>query len=179
VKPKVFSIIAIIATVMSIQLVAGEMIILFKLKFSLFDLLTMSKLLQYGVSIIFLLYMSLCIYYGLFNLKLTSFYELHPNQQTDPFSLLYSANFLTKLAPPLCFNFLKIINVEGTAFHRFLGVQDPIPLIGEDFQKLFPATLLFLCLFNLFDVWTKLMVFMGLEDFTFAGVADEAKINDG
>jgi LMBR1-like membrane protein len=80
IKPKLFSIIAIIAVVMSVQLVAGEMIILFKLKFSLFDLIPMTKLLSYLVSIIFLLYMSLCIYYGLFNLKLTSYYELHPNQ---------------------------------------------------------------------------------------------------
>jgi hypothetical protein len=99
------------------------MIILFKLHFTLFDLLPIGKLLSYTLSILFLLYMSLCIYYGLFNLKVTSFYELHANQQTDPFSLLYSANFLTKLAPPLCFNFLQMINLtQGTAFHRFLGV---------------------------------------------------------
>ncbi len=134
VKPRVYTIVGFVAVVMSVQLVIGEMIILFKFNFSIFDLISMSKLLSYSISILFLLYMSLCIYYGLFNLKLTSYYELHPNQQTDPFSLLYSANFLTKLAPPLCFNFLKIINLNsGTAFHRFLGVQDPIPLIGEDF----------------------------------------------
>ena len=123
VKPKVFAVVALIVMIMSIQLVGGEMIILFKFHFTLFDLLPIGKLLSYTLSILFLLYMSLCIYYGLFNLKLTSFYELHANQQTDPFSLLYSANFLTKLAPPLCFNFLKMINLsQGTAFHRFLGV---------------------------------------------------------
>jgi hypothetical protein len=46
-----------------------------------------------------------------------------------------------------------------------LGGLDPIPLIGEDFQKLFPATLLLLVAFNAFDVWSKLMLCLGLEDF--------------
>lgn len=78
-----------------------------------------------------LLYMSVCIYFGLFNIKFTAYYELHPNKQTDSFSLLYSANFLTKLAAPLCVNFLKILHIEGTAFHRMLGAMDPIPLIGN------------------------------------------------
>ncbi len=44
---------------------------------------------------------------------------------------------------------------------------------------MFPATLLFLCLFNIFDLWTKLMVCLGFEDFTFAGVADEGKVQEG
>lgn len=94
--------------------------------------------------------------------------------------MLYSANFLTKLAAPLCLNFCKLIHVEGTAFHRLmLGGTDPIPLIGEEFQKIFPATLVLLCLFNVFDVWSKLMVCMGLDDFTFAEIIDSQKIEDG
>ena len=102
------------------QLVAGELIILFKLKFSLLDLVpnfgAATQGLKLLLSVSLLAYLSLCIYFGLFNLKFTSYYELHANQQTDAFSLLYSANFLTKLAAPLCFNFLNIIHLEGTAF---------------------------------------------------------------
>ena len=79
VKPKVFAVVALVAMIMSIQLVVGEMIILFKFQFTLFDLLPIGKVLSYTLSILFLLYMSLCIYFGLFNLKLTSFYELHAN----------------------------------------------------------------------------------------------------
>lgn len=118
-------------------------------------------------------------------MKFTSYYELHPHQQTDPFSLLYSANFLTKLAAPLCFNFLKIIHLDGTAFHKMIGnttasnSEAAIPLIGDDFQKVFPATLVVLCLCNVFDVWSKAMVCMGMEDFTFAEVMDRQKVEDG
>ena len=60
-----------------------------------------------------------------------------------------------------------------------LGGLDPIPLIGEDFQKLFPATLLLLVAFNAFDVWSKLMLCLGLEDFQFAEVIDAVKIEEG
>ena len=60
-----------------------------------------------------------------------------------------------------------------------LGGLDPIPLIGEDFQKLFPATLLLLVAFNAFDVWSKLMLCLGLEDFQFAEVIDTVKIEEG
>ncbi len=182
-RPKAFKLIGLVAIILSCQLVLGELIILFKFNFTLFDLIphgtAIGKLVGYGFSLVCILYMSLCIYYGLFNIKFTSYYELHGNQQTDAFSLLYSANFLTKLAPPLCFNFLKLINVQGTAFHRMLGGLDPIPLIGEDFQKLFPATLLLLVLFNAFDLWSKLMLCLGLEDFQFAEVIDAVKIEEG
>ena len=136
-RPKFYKLMGILAIFLSCQLVLGELIILFKFNFTMFDLIPhdtqLGRLVGYGFSLVFILYMSLCIYYGLFNIKFTSYYELHGNKQTDPFSLLYSANFLTKLAPPLCFNFLKLINVKGTAFHRMLGGLDPIPLIGEDF----------------------------------------------
>ena len=57
--------------------------------------------------------------------------------------------------------------------------MDPVPLVGEDFQKLFPATLVLLVLCNVFDVWSRLMVCIGLDDFTFAEVMDSIKVQDG
>lgn len=172
-KPKVFSFLAVVAIAFSLFLVAGELILLFHLNLPLLDVLPGAARVLVTVSL--LAYLSLCVYYGLFNLKVTSFYELHGSQQTDAFSLLYSANFLTKLAAPLCFNFLNVLHLEGTAFQRMLGVgsgYQAVPLIGDEFQKLFPATLVLLVLCNAFDVWTKLMVCLGLDEFTFAAVMD-------
>lgn len=126
-----------------------------------------------------LIYLTTSIYFGLFNLKLSSYYEVHPNRQTDSFSLLFSANYLTKLAAPLCVNFLKILHIDGTAFHRMLGAMDPIPLIGEQFQKIFPATLILLVFFNAFDLWSKLMKCMGLDEFSFTEIFAEDKVADG
>ena len=82
-RPKFFYFLAIAAIILSVQLVIGELIILFKLNFSLLDLIPQfgaaSKVVNILLSIILLMYLSLCVYYGLFNLKFTSYYELHSN----------------------------------------------------------------------------------------------------
>ena len=68
-----------------------------------------------------LAYFSLTTYYGLFNIRISSIYNLDPSGYTNSFSLLYSARYLTGLAPPLCFNFLKMLNVTDTQFHKVLN----------------------------------------------------------
>ena len=35
-------------------------------------------------------YLCFCTYYGLFHFKIWGLYELHSNQHTDPFSLVFS-----------------------------------------------------------------------------------------
>eukprot|EP00347_Sterkiella_histriomuscorum_P007168 403349999 len=182
VKPNIFKILAVMAILLSLALISGELIILLKMDFSILEILpknTSSALLFNIFSSVMLLYLTTCVYFGLFNIKFTAYYELHSNNQTDSFSLLYSANFLTKLAAPLCVNFLKLLHIEGTAFHRMIGAMDPIPLIGEQFQKIFPATLLLLVFFNAFDLWSKMMKCMGLDEFSFTEIYDEEKVADG
>lgn len=61
-----------------------------------------------------LAYLTFTTYYGLFNIRIFSLYSLDASGHTDSFSLLYSARTLTGLAPPLCFNFLKLTNVTDT-----------------------------------------------------------------
>jgi hypothetical protein len=56
-------------------------------------------------------YLALTTYYGLFNIRIASIYNLDPSGHTDGFSLLYSARLLTGLASPLCFNFIKLTDV--------------------------------------------------------------------
>ena len=80
-----------------------------------------------------LLYLSLCTYYGFFHLKFSTFYGIYPHNQTDSYSLLLSANFISKLAPPLCLNFSRLFNIDELAFHKMLNAMDPIPILGEDF----------------------------------------------
>ena len=61
-----------------------------------------------------LVYLTFTTYYGLFNIRIFSIYSLEASGHTDSFSLLYSARTLTGLASPLCFNFLKMTNVQLT-----------------------------------------------------------------
>mmetsp|Transcript_14808 Transcript_14808/g.10705 ORF Transcript_14808/g.10705 Transcript_14808/m.10705 type:complete len:143 (+) Transcript_14808:1301-1729(+) len=85
-----------------------------------------------------------------------------------------------KLAAPLCFNFCQLIDLKsGTQFNSIMGLMDPMPIIGPSFQKLFPATLLVLCLINFFDVWSKFMRLLGLEELTFSEFYEEEKAEEG
>lgn len=119
VRPKLFYILGFLSAGLSLYLVLGELIILFQLKFSILTLLPSTPLgqtLADLLSLLLLAYLCLCVNLGLFSIKFTAYYELHANQQTDAFSLLYSAGFLTKLAAPLCFNYLLILQAKNTAF---------------------------------------------------------------
>ena len=126
-----------------------------------------------------LLYLTLIVYYGLFNVRIASFYSLDSSGQTDSFSLLYSVRILCGLAAPLCFNFLKLTNIANTQFHETLNPMDAIPLIGDTFQTFFPCSLLVLCLLNYFDVWTKIVSSMGLEELAFGAVFDPSRVESG
>jgi len=86
---------------------------------------------------------------------------------------------LNRLAPALCINYLNVIHLKGTVFGKTIGVMDPIPLIGKQFQSIFPATLLLLCIFNFFNLWSKLMVFLGLDEYSFSEIFDEETASDG
>ena len=126
-----------------------------------------------------LLYLAFTTYYGLFNIRILSIYSLDSSGHTDSFSLLYSARTLTGLASPLCFNFLKMTNVKDTQFHHILNPLDAIPILGRSFQTFFPGVLFVLCLVNYFDIWTKIVRSVGLEELAFSEVYDESRVENG
>lgn len=121
--------------VLSILIVLGELTIMLQFEFSLFEELDKimgiigANILSFSI----LLYLSLCTYYGFFHLKFSTFYGIYPHNQTDSYSLLLSANFFSKLAPPLCLNFCELFNIHDLAFHKMLNAMNPIPILGEDF----------------------------------------------
>lgn len=83
IKPKLFMLLAALTILLSLELVAGELIILFDMKYTLFGLLPNTengRILQGLLSVVLLVYESICVYYGLFHIQFISYYELHPNQ---------------------------------------------------------------------------------------------------
>ena len=57
--------------------------------------------------------------------------------------------------------------------------MDAIPVIGTQFQTFVPAVLAILCLTNYFDVWSKVVQSVGLEDLAFSEVFDPARVENG
>ena len=52
--------------------------------------------------------------YAVFSLKLTGFFGLYGNNQTDPSNLAWAAFFMARITPALSYNFLLLIKVTGT-----------------------------------------------------------------
>lgn len=69
--------------------------------------------------------------------------------------------------------------IKETAFFHFIKPTTQVPIIGSTFQRLFPATLVVLTFINTFDLWSKFMRKIGLEDFTFTQVYDSQIKDDG
>lgn len=51
-----------------------------------------------------------------------------------------------------------------------------VPILGMDFPTYFPIALVLLCAFNLFDVYGKIMRFLGLTQFSFDSDFNDNKI---
>ena len=89
------------------------------------------------VSIVTVAYLSVCAYYTVFKIKLFNLYYLSAGHSTDEYSLLFSAmwgvvyvvvfylllfvylsvRLLSRLALPICLNYLYMINVVQLSHH--------------------------------------------------------------
>jgi len=112
------------------------------------------------VGCICVFYLCICSFYGLFSLRLGSFYTLHADQQSEEFCLLFNANFLVRLIFPLGFNFLHMVRETKTNLQTSLLSSD----VGGDYQKLaswfFPFLVILFAgvtYFNLFGRFLRLL----------------------
>jgi len=69
---------------------------------------------------------------------------------------MFSANYLCRLAAPLSFNFLKLVNQQDNSFQAVMGEMDAFPFLGKEFTIFFPIFVAVICLFSLFNVWGKI-----------------------
>ena len=57
--------------------------------------------------------------------------------------------------------------------------MDAIPVVGKGFQRFFPCCLALLCLFNYFEIWTRICTLFSLEDMAFTAIFDEERVENG
>jgi hypothetical protein len=115
------------------------------------------------VTVLPLLFIIFNVYYGLFRLKISGFFGLYPNHHTDAASLLFASINFSRVAAPLCYNYLEMIQVHDSAFNRVMGNINIVPVLGSDFTNFFPSMLLLFCFCNLFDLYGKILSLFGLE----------------
>lgn len=123
-----------------------------------------------------LIFIASAVYYSVFKMKISGFLGLYNNQQSDAVSLLFFSMLCTKIAAPLCFNFLSMIKIREMlydtqyqmAFFLVMGDIDNVLILGDSFTTFFPTLLVILCLFHLFNIYGKCMNLVGLKKYNIA-----------
>ncbi len=131
------------------------------------------------VSLGLLCYICVCVYSSLFEVKLAGYYGLYPGHQTDGPSLLFSAINCTRVTYAICYNFLQLGAVKQSAFTSLMGQVDIFPVFGANFRYVFPVLLLVLVLMNGLDLYSKILVRLGLTRFVFSEDFAHDKIEEG
>uniref|UniRef100_A0A5B7APM4 Putative LMBR1-like membrane protein isoform 2 n=1 Tax=Davidia involucrata TaxID=16924 RepID=A0A5B7APM4_DAVIN len=138
---------AIILGCMSVAILLAEATILPSgVDLSLFSILINAvgkqEVLVQVVAFIPLMYMCMCTYYSLFKIGMLTFYSLTP-RQTNSVSLLMICSMVARYAPPISYNFLNLIRLDGdhkrTIFEQRMGnIDDAVPFFGKGFNKIYP-----------------------------------------
>lgn len=121
-------------------------------------------------------YMVITSFWSVFRLRVAGWYGLYPDHNTDTASLIWCSSVLCRLTAPLCYHFLLLVRVEGTAFQKLMGKMDLVPVLGRSFNEFFPLLVAFLCVCNIFNVYSKIVGLCGLGalEFEFTGYGDDS-----
>ncbi|CAG9331206.1 LMBRD2_4 [Blepharisma stoltei] len=182
VKPIFCRLLGILFGIMSILIVLGESTLFIQNPIGLFPLLIQKAQGAYSIQILVLiplLYIILCSYYALFNLRLSGSYGLYPNNHTDPSNLVWSACILARLTTPLAYNFFLFIKEKNCEFFKVMKVIDLVPVLGNDFAIWFPLLLIVFCITNYFNIYGKIMGTLGLTQFSFDEKYSEDRMLEG
>jgi len=117
----------------------------------------------YILNSLLLLYIVYIISHSVFEMKVFGLYSLHRHHSTAA-SLLFTSVNLSRVSYPLCYNYLQITGMPRSAFLDFFGEIS----IGEHNTYIFPILLIAFALFNLFDIYDRIMTCFGLGNFAFS-----------
>lgn len=182
IKPVTYRILGLVFLFLSVLVILGECTLFIETPLALFPLLfdkahgiTLTQL----YCVVPLLYIILCTYFGLFNLKLSGWYGLYGNNHTDPSNLVWSAFFIARLTAPLCLNFLLFLKVKNTVYSEYMQVIDVVPFVGSKFAIFFPLLLLVFAFLNFFQIYGKFMSALGMDSLSLGSKVRADKVSDG
>jgi hypothetical protein len=163
----------------------SEISIPFKYNLSLFGLLLSSVtnvLLLHLVLFIQIIYLLAMSMYTLFKLKISGYYGMYSNKQTDAVSLMYFSDNLCRLVFPLCLNVIMMINHGDNENKTILEKNFSINIqniVFNTFNNYSPLILVVCLLMNGFDVFTRLGKCLGLDNFYIESQKRDDDIEEG
>lgn len=181
IEPFVTRIFAVLSALISLFFAWGEMVIYHP------DLSPIAHLMKglgnSGGAVFFgtilILYLSICAFFALFQLRIHKFYQMQYNRRTDENSILFNAALMLRLPAPLGFNFCQLANIKGTVFQSILGGMDVVPFFGDSFTVYFPIFIGIFCVGTLFNVYGYLMKFLGVTRFEYKSSFSDDNVSEG
>ena len=119
-----------------------------------------------SIAFVALFYMSLCTYWSLFQINLGWQYKLAGPQLSSYPSLVFNAQYFSRLQFSLGFNFLMTLNMKSSDLTAFNGLMSNIaivPLFGTSFTVYTPIIMIIIALMTLFNVYSRVLRMFGYE----------------
>lgn len=125
-------------------------------------------------STIIIAYLCFCAYSTVLKIRVLNYYYLAPHHQTDEQSLIFSGMMLCRLTPPMCLNFLGLIHMDShiikhqmmeTYYTQVMGHMEVVSIISDGFNIYFPMAVLAFCLATYFSLGSRLLSFIGFQQF--------------
>lgn len=181
-RPLVLRALSIVCSFMSATIVLGQLTLFSERRFLSLLALFLETSHSFVVTQVFcfvaLGYILCTAYWSVFRLKSAGWYGLYPNHNTDTSSLLWCASMLARLSAPLCYQFLVLVRVHGTAFQAMMDQGNAVPVFGASFIKVFPLLVCFFCICNIVNVYSRLVQFCGLEALEFEWAPSDSSAAD-
>lgn len=98
----------------------------------------------------------------IFRIKVYKTFSLHKGHSTAA-SLIFTAINLSRVAYPLCYNYLQLTNMPSSSFLSFFGEVS----LNQQYTIIFPIVMIVFGLFNLFDIYDKIMGYLGFGSYAF------------
>ncbi|XP_057688818.1 G-protein coupled receptor-associated protein LMBRD2B-like isoform X1 [Corythoichthys intestinalis] len=141
------------------------------------------------VCFVTVLFLCVCVYSTVFQIRVFNYYYLAPHHQTDAYSLQFSGMLFCRLTPPLCLNFLGLIHMDPalsqkdqihTSYTSIMGSMHLLSVISNGFYIYYPVLVLLLCFATLYNLGSRCLNLLGVhqyvaDDELSADLVDEGK----
>lgn len=130
------------------------------------------------VCFIGILFLCVCVYSTVFNIRFFNYYYLVPHHQTDSYSLQFSGMLFCRLTPPLCLNFLGLIHMDSavstshqsadkvqTSYTSIMGSMSLLSFISHGFYIYYPMLILLLCFATYYNVGSRCLNLLGFHQY--------------
>ncbi|XP_077418558.1 G-protein coupled receptor-associated protein LMBRD2B-like isoform X2 [Vanacampus margaritifer] len=135
------------------------------------------------VCFVTVLFLCVCVYSTVFQIRVFNYYYLAPHHQTDAYSLQFSGMLFCRLTPPLCLNFLGLIHMDPavsqpdrihTSYTSIMGSMHLLSFISNGFYIYYPVLVLLLCFATLYNLGSRCLNLLGVHQY----VADDDLSSD-